>query len=441
MMSWFADLLAKLAILIIEVCFFGGAAFGFIMMNKSHNSDNTKHAYMIASIVLVVLGCLFTCMLCCYWKSVKIAIALIDATADFFAATKRLIFYQFAQAIKFIIVFVLWAVACACISGINTVTPSKTIIQGKDIHWHSNTVILEIFMFVAFIWTCLVMMDFQGYVTMVSASTFYMSSTKEKEGSASVMTGIKFGTFKNLGSICLGSFVQTIVFFIRLAVDSIVDQAQKKGDGLMCIIACCAKCCVGCLEDIVDYITKTAYAYMALSGDSFCSSAWNGFLLNLKHVMKFYYATTLASMFILMGKLMITAFNCLTLWLILKYGTHNKADISSLTAPLVVIGVESLIVAHIFLSQFDEAVIATITCMAVDMDLNDGVCQHGPPTFHQKMQKIQEGDYTYKRPQRKPRGTGNRNQLVQDHQYQQLKGAPPTGTNQSYDNNNRNMMV
>jgi len=34
-----------------------------------------------------------------------------------------------------------------------------------------------------------------------------------------------------------------------------------------------------CLEEIMEYINKAAFAYMAISGKSFCSSALNGLLL------------------------------------------------------------------------------------------------------------------------------------------------------------------
>lgn len=44
---------------------------------------------------------------------------------------------------------------------------------------------------------------------------------------------------------------------------------------------------------------------MSVSGKKFCSSAWEGWLLNLKHLMTFYFAQTLASVFILMGMFVI----------------------------------------------------------------------------------------------------------------------------------------
>jgi len=66
---------------------------------------------------------------------------------------------------------------------------------------------------------------------------------------------------------------------------------------------------------------------MAVSGEGFCSSAWNGFLLNIKHGMTFSFALLLAELFILVGKLGIVMLNCFSLFMIMKYGTKDLDDI------------------------------------------------------------------------------------------------------------------
>ena len=66
---------------------------------------------------------------------------------------------------------------------------------------------------------------------------------------------------------------------------------------------------MSCLEAIVEHLTKMSYAYMAVSGESFCVSAWNGFLLNLKHLAKFVFAMKIAGLFVFMGILSITCVN------------------------------------------------------------------------------------------------------------------------------------
>lgn len=143
-------------------------------------------------------------------------------------------------------------------------------------------------------------------------------------------------------------------------------------------------CCLKWFERLCDYINTQAYAYMAVSGDSFCRSAWNGFLLNLKHALKFTFANFLAKVFVFLGKISLVTINCFSLYMIMKHVTKDLEEINSLAAPVVVVGVFTFITASIFLSLFDETVVALVTCLCVDTDLN-GQPKFGPPTFYDGM--------------------------------------------------------
>ena len=111
---------------------------------------------------------------------------------------------------------------------------------------------------------------------------------------------------------------------------------------------------------------------MAVSGDGFCMSAWNGFLLNIKHLLKFSFANTIAKVFMFLGKLAIVVGNCFSLYFIMKNITHDTEEVSSLLGPMLVVAVVSYISASIFLGLFDTAVLSLMTCLAIDMDMNDG---------------------------------------------------------------------
>merc|ERR1719230_2306642 len=153
--------------------------------------------------------------------------------------------------------------------------------------------------------------------------------------------------FKHAGSIALGSLLHTIVYILRVIVDAVVNAAEKKGgeNGIVVLIGCLLKCCVGCLESLIEYLNTTAYAFMAISGDPYCKSAWNGFLLNLKHLVKFYFADTLAGMFVFIGILTIVGLNGGSCYLIMKYGTKNSDQLTSVWVPMIIIMVATLVIA------------------------------------------------------------------------------------------------
>jgi len=123
---------------------------------------------------------------------------------------------------------------------------------------------------------------------------------------------------------------------------------------------------------------------MCVTGDSFLTSAINGFLLNLKHMVKFMVANSIAKVFMLLGKLGIVLGNTFLGFMIMKYGTKEIEHVSSPTNGLIIIAVVSYLTASIFLMLFDNTVMAMTTCLGVDLDLHNGEPNFGPPTFHEK---------------------------------------------------------
>lgn len=150
----------------------------------------------------------------------------------------------------------------------------------------------------------------------------------------------------------------------------------------------CARCLLACLERVVDYINRAAYSYISVSGEGFCSGAYNGMLLNLKHGLEFAWAVTLANGLIWLGKLAIVSLNMFFGYFIMKKMGDLDVPNANVTAPLIVILLISYVTADIFLSMFDEAVQALMTCLLIDMDMSeDGNPVKGPKTFHDGIEK------------------------------------------------------
>tara|TARA_B110000285_G_C15072796_1_gene588963 strand:- start:143 stop:871 length:729 start_codon:yes stop_codon:yes gene_type:complete len=227
---------------------------------------------------------------------------------------------------------------------------------------------------------------------MVAASTYYFDSSPEKEGDAEVMTGIKMAYFNHFGSLAIGSFIIAVIQFIRFIFEYVSEQAVKaSGDnGAVKLIACIGDCILRCIEKIGDYINRAAYSYMAVTGDNFCTSAWNGFLLNMSYGLEFVWANTLATLFIFLGKLFIVVINCFTLLFFMKI-RHDTEEVTSVGGPLAICAIVSYFTANLFLGLLDEAVLALLTCYSIDRGINDGEAKFGPPTFHDGVQKMPTG--------------------------------------------------
>jgi len=228
-------------------------------------------------------------------------------------------------------------------------------------------------------------------VTMVSACTYYFTSNKAVEGDATVALGFKWATVNHFGSVGFGSLIIAIVFTIRVVVYTICKKAEAaSGDNkVVKCLSCLVQCFLKCLEEIIEYINKAAYAFMSMSGQSFCTSAKFGIMLQMKHGAGFMFANYLAAAFIMLGKIGLTILNTFVCYWIMKYGTKDLDEMSSPVAPLVMVAFSTFVTVNIFLSLFDETVMSMMYCVCADMDLH-GEPEWGPSTFHDKINNIKD---------------------------------------------------
>jgi hypothetical protein len=106
LMSYFAEYIAWAIIVIVQFGLFIGSAASFYSWKQIHDDEVARKAkfpdhvsdetgnlnlLMTGGIVLGLLGILYLMGICCGYKSLKIAIDVIDASADFLATTKRII--------------------------------------------------------------------------------------------------------------------------------------------------------------------------------------------------------------------------------------------------------------------------------------------------------------------------------------------------------------
>lgn len=393
MMSRCARGMAYAGIALLLVMLFGGGAVLLAAAGSATDPD-AKSSNQAVGVVLLILGALFLCALWCRRNSLEIAIAVVDAAADFLIATKRIILVSIFYFFVSFLCFLIWIVAEFSMLGMNEFKKG-TGPQEKVIVWDSAAQTLMIINAFFILWLLVLIDDKKKYIAMVSAATYYFSSNAEADGSASVMTGFRFAYMKNLGSLCFGSLVVTLISILKAMVDALAEGAKEDGDGAAKLVACIAQCCVGCLEACIEYLTKLGYAYMAVTGETYCSSAWNGFLLNLKHCSKFYFAQSIAGMFVFMGILTVTFTNVGIGYLLVNHVTQEADDVgegTSLAGPYLVFFLLSAIIPTVCLGLFDEAVVTTLQCYGVDCDLNGGEPKFGPKSYHAKLRKLRGED-------------------------------------------------
>lgn len=144
MMSAFPMVLAMVCIVFVNLIFIGlcgGFAFGAIAIE---NGEPLWAGFCVFLLLILIMDlCLF-----CKFKDFKTAIAVIDASADFYAATKRLIFVNFGFGLIKELILAITAFGCLYLVGLNKVTTlSITNTQNKEefqkaIEWSPYTLVL-----------------------------------------------------------------------------------------------------------------------------------------------------------------------------------------------------------------------------------------------------------------------------------------------------------
>jgi len=333
----------------------------------------------------------------------KVAIDVLDASADFLAKTKRIIAVPFIFFFLSLVSVLIWAGSMAAVVSMNDIQVNESIPQGKTLIWDTNVKYMALYMFFGILWVTAFFEYCSTFVVMVSSCTYYWNSDAHHDGSAEVAVG--FGAcVSHAGSLAIGSFIIAVIRFIRIVFMYLARQAeQQSGDNpVVKGIVRCAECILACIEKICNYINESAYAYQACAGGSFCSSAWNAFLLQVKHMAKFTFAQLIAKIFILLGKVGIVAGNMVSCYFIMDKVFKDFEDdpssddqaVTSAAAPLVAVGLLSFLTASIFVGLLDTVVLALLTCVAIDIDNNaaTGKPAKGPPTFHSATDKM-HGDF------------------------------------------------
>jgi hypothetical protein len=83
---------------------------------------------MAGCVISGILTVSFMFCIFCGFKSLKMAIDVIDASADFLATTKRIIFVPVLYFFLTLICLIVWVSAFACVASMNDITADTNII-------------------------------------------------------------------------------------------------------------------------------------------------------------------------------------------------------------------------------------------------------------------------------------------------------------------------
>lgn len=237
-----------------------------------------------------------------------------------------------------------------------------------------------------FLWVLAFIMAMNEFVTIVAAITWYYSDKSIPDddgiaGDSDVSVGMGWAVRYHGGTLAFGSLILAIVWAIRVIFEYIAKKAEAAGAGENAFTKCligCIRCCLSCFERFVRYINRNAYIYCALTGEGFCSSAINSFVLILKNSAKFGFVEGIATCFMFIAKFFIAIMTTLASFFIMKSMT---TDVSSPYGPLFVIFIFSYTIATIFIEIFDTGANTILQCYLLDKEVGLPNDEHIPESL------------------------------------------------------------
>ncbi|RHY10575.1 hypothetical protein DYB36_001753 [Aphanomyces astaci] len=366
-------------------------------------------AYIFIGVdVLVLLVLIFMC------SRIQIAVGIIREASKAIGRMPFLVLFPLVPVVSITAFVIYWIIAAAflatagkvsvvdvaaTVNVANATTAANQLLLEQQYSFQDDNVLnyLLAYHVFGFLWTAQ-FLQAVGYTTMAGAvceyywtlnksvrrsvfAVFWMVCTNvecpwQTMGRVPILRSFYRTLRYHLGSMAFGSLIIAIIQFIRLVLEY-VDQKLKtaqKGNTMVKVAMCAFKCCLWCFEKCMKFLNK----YVMSSCTSFCSAMKESFGLILANAARVATVSIVSMFLILLGKIFITSFCCMMLFLFLSHPpaglpsffTDNLDNLSSPVFPLLVCGLLSFTIASFFLDVYETAIDTILLCFCEDCKVN-----------------------------------------------------------------------
>uniref|UniRef100_A0A665UWF0 Choline transporter-like protein n=1 Tax=Echeneis naucrates TaxID=173247 RepID=A0A665UWF0_ECHNA len=221
---------------------------------------------------------------------------------------------------------------------------------------------------VGLIWISEFILAFQQMTIAGAVVTYYFTRNKSQMPATPILSSMARTIRYHLGTLAKGSFIITLVKIPRLILTYIHSQLKGKENACArCMLKACV-CCLWCLEKCLAYLNQNAYTATAINSTNFCTSARDAFVILVENALRVAAINTVGDFVLFLGKVLIVSCTAFAGVLALNY----QRDYTVWVLPLLIVCLFAFLVAHCFLSVFENVVDVLFLCFAVDTKYNDG---------------------------------------------------------------------
>lgn len=323
------------------------------------------------AVVLWVMAFLYLVVfICCNFKRLKLAIAIYKAASRMVSSNLRLILVPVVTTLLIVAFLMWWALSGALWISRSLVAEKGDIITSIGDYTGGDMLYTYYYLFSG-LWVVAWISATGQYVIIVFSSIWYYHQKEDSEAHSPLSTGIKWAFLKNIGSIAFGAFFVAVIEMLRIILEFVIQQTKQQQSGATETVANCARCCLGCLQKIIECINRTAYTFIALSGEKYCVSARKGISLALANPVYMLILSGVGEAIQMLGNLLISTLTSIIFYFMagLNYGETSRGVV-----PVLLVFLMTYLIASIFMGVETTSADAMIICFFIDNEFEN---KHG----------------------------------------------------------------
>ncbi|XP_054459995.1 choline transporter-like protein 1 [Anoplopoma fimbria] len=336
------------------------------VFGKEVASDNVK-ALLVYAIVATVFTVVLLLVMFFMRKRVALTISLFHVAGKVFIHLPLLALQPFWTFMCLMLFWIYWITVLLSLG--TSGTPVKNNSTGVvEYQMQGPLQYLVWYHAVGLIWISEFILAFQQMTIAGAVVTYYFTRNKSKLPVTPILSSMARTVRYHLGTLAKGSFIITLVKIPRLILMYIHSQLKGKENACArCMLKACV-CCLWCLEKCLTYLNQNAYTATAINSTSFCTSARDAFMILVENALRVAAINTVGDFVLFLGKVLVVSCTAFAGVLALNY----QRDYTVWVLPLLIVCLFAFLVAHCFLSVFENVVDVLFLCFAVDTKYNDG---------------------------------------------------------------------
>ncbi|KAM9792572.1 choline transporter-like protein 1 [Neosynchiropus ocellatus] len=341
--------------------------------NKTHSvfgkevaSDNVT-ALLIYAIVATVFTVVLLLVMFFMRKRVALTIALFHVAGKVFIHLPLLAVQPFWTFLCLMLFWVYW-IGVLLFLGTAGTPVKNNVTNLVEFQMQGPLQYMVWYHAVGLIWISEFILACQQMTIAGAVVTYYFTRNKSQMPVTPILSSMTRTFRYHLGTVAKGSFIITLVKIPRLILTYIHSQLKGKENACArCMLKSCV-CCLWCLEKCLAYLNQNAYTATAINSTSFCTSARDALLILVENALRVAAINTIGDFVLFLAKVLVVSCTAFAGVLALNY----QREYTVWVLPLFIVCLFAFLVAHCFLSVFENVVDVLFLCFAVDSKYNDG---------------------------------------------------------------------